>query len=131
MDPHINSRSIPELVGSLVDDLARLFKTEIQLAKAETTEMIAGYVTAVARIAIGAAILIAALVLLLQAMAVFLTVAGLAQHYSLLAVGVLAAVVGAVLLMSGQSKIRTTGMTLQRTVQQMQRDVATAKEQLR
>ena len=57
--------------------------------------------------------------------------AGLAPQFSLLAVGVLAALVGGLLLTSGQSQIRNTGLTPQRTVQQMQRDVATAKEQLR
>ena len=44
---------------------------------------------------------------------------------------VIAAIVGGLLLTSGQSQIRNTGLTPQRTVQQMQRDVATAKEQLR
>ncbi|MCZ8106234.1 MAG: phage holin family protein [Burkholderiales bacterium] len=130
MDTPTN-RSLPELFGSLVDDVARLFRTEIQLAKAETSEKIAGYAAAVAKIAAGAAVLVAALVLLLQAAAVFLTAAGLAPQFSLLAVGVLAAIVGGLLLTSGQSQIRNTGLTPQRTVQQMQRDVATAKEQLR
>mgnify|MGYP001806492365 CR=1 FL=1 len=126
-----NNRSLPELFGSLVDDVTRLFRTEIQLAKAETSEKIACYAAAVAKIAAGAAVLIAAMVLLLQAVAVFLTAAGLAPQFSLLAVGVLAAIVGGLLLMNGQSQIRNTGLTPQRTVQQMQRDVATAKEQLR
>ncbi len=126
-----NSRSLPELFGSLIDDVTRLFRKEIQLAKAETSEKLSRYAAAVAKIAAGAAVLIAALVLLLQAAALFLTAAGLAPQLSLLLVGVVAAIVGGLLLMGGQSQIKNTGLTPQRTVEQVQRDVATAKEQLR
>ncbi|MHB2167220.1 phage holin family protein [Alsobacter sp. R-9] len=125
------SRSLPELFGSLVDDVTRLFRQEIQLAKAETSEKIAGYATAAVKFGAGAAILIAALVILLQAVALFITVAGLAPHYSLLLVGVVAAILGALLLMSGQSQVKNTSLTPHRTVEQVQRDVATAREQLR
>ena len=126
-----NTRSLPELFGSLVDDVTRLFRTEIQLAKAETGEKLAGYATAVGKIAAGAAVAVAALVLLLQAVVVFLTEAGLAPQFSLLLVGLAAGLVGGLLMMSGQSQIKNTSLTPQRTLQQMQRDVATAKEHIR
>ena len=66
-----------------------------------------------------------------QPVALFITVAGLAPHYSLLLVGVVAAILGALLLMSGQSQVKNTSLTPHRTVEQVQRDVATAREQLR
>ena len=83
------------------------------------------------RIAAGAAVLLAALVLLLFALASLLVRFGVAVDWAQLIVGAVAALVGYALVRSGLSKLKTSNLMPERTAEQLSRDAQAAKEQVR
>ena len=82
----------------------------------------------VALIGAGAIAAIVALVFLLQDAVKWLVVAGLPEEWGLLLVGVLVAIIAAVLLLKGISDAKTTNLLPKRTMHQVRADIATVKE---
>lgn len=82
------SRNVTDLFAELIERMSTLFRKEVQLAKAEATEKVQQVGSAVAFMAIGGAVLLAGLILLLQAIVAWLVVLGLAIEWGMLAVAV-------------------------------------------
>ena len=124
-------RGIPELLKSFANDLTTLLRQEVRLARTETREKL-GEMTGGIGLVAGAAILaIPGLVILLQAIATMLIVKGMQPQWALLIVGVVVLAIGAILLMVGLGRLKASHLSPDRTLHQIRRDAAVAKEQIR
>ncbi|MBP0446967.1 phage holin family protein [Roseomonas sp. SSH11] len=129
---HQNDRSIPDLLGDLVDQTSTLVRKEVQLARAELGEKASLAGAAAASIAVGAFLLLAALIVLLQAaVAALIEYVGLSATVSALIVAVLVAVIGYIVLRGGLNRLKASNLTPDRTVTQLSRDAGVVKEQVR
>lgn len=125
-----DGRSIPDLFTDLVTQLTTLLRKEIQLAKAEASEKVTQLLSGVGIIAGAAILMIAALGILLEGIAHVITWLGVPGQWSYLIVGVVTVVIGAILLKVGISSMDVKNLTPKKTVNQLQRDVAVAREQV-
>jgi len=126
-----NGKSIPELFGDLVDHLPRLFRKEVKLAKAEAAEKVQQATGAIAYMAIGGVVLLAALIMLLHAIVAWLVVAGIDVQWGSLIVAVVVAILGYIFLQKGMSDIKASNLKPTRTVEQLRTDARATKEQFR
>ena len=125
-----SNRSVPELLGNLVNQLSTLFRKEVQLARAEVGEKVEQATGSVALVAAGGVLLLAALMILLEAVVAFLAYLGIPVPWARLIVGVVVALIGYALVRSGMSGLKTSNLVPDRTVEQLSRDAAVAKEQV-
>ena len=125
-----SNRSLPELFGNLVTQLSTLFRKEVQLARAEVGEKVGQATGSIAYLAVGGVLLLAALVILLEALVAFLAYLGVPVPWARLIVGVVVALVGYALVRSGMSGLKASDLVPNRTVEQLSRDAAVAKEQV-
>ena len=121
-------RSIPELFGDAVGQLAKLVGNEFALARAELSEKMAQAGRAAAMIGAGAVIMIPALVLLLFAAAAALIRSGLSDPVAYLVAGGVAAVVAGALIAVGLERLSGDALKPSVTLEQVQRDKLAAKE---
>jgi hypothetical protein len=124
-------RSIPELFGDAVGQLAKLVGNEFALARAELSEKTAQAGRAAALIAAGTIIMMPALVLLLLAGAAALIRGGFSDPVAYLIAGCGAAIVAGVLIAIGFGRLSGDAMKPSVTLEQVQRDKSTAKEMAR
>ena len=124
------NRSLPELVGNLVNQLSTLFRKEVQLARAEVSEKVGQATGSIAYLAAGGVLLLAALIILLEAAVAFVAYLGVPVPWARLIVGVVVALIGYALVRSGMSGLKTSNLVPNRTVEQLSRDAAVAKEQV-
>jgi hypothetical protein len=125
------SRSIPDLFSDAVGQLAKLIGNEFELARAELSEKARMAGNAAALIGAGAVIMIPALVLLLFAVAAALISAGLSDPVAYLLTGVGAAVLSAILIWVGLSRLSGDALKPTVTLEQVKRDQMAAKEMVR
>ena len=125
------NRSVPDLIGDLLQQTSTLVRKEVQLARAELNEKLAVMGAAAASIGVAAALLMAALVIILQAIVALLVTFGLATWLSGLIVGVVVAIIAYVLLRGGINRMKAANLTPDRTVNQVSRDATLAKEAVR
>jgi hypothetical protein len=123
-----SSRSIPELFSDAVGQLAKLVGNEFDLARAELSEKAGHAGRAAGMIGAGAVILIPALVLLLFAVSAALIRSGLSEPVAYLIVGMGAALLSAVLIAVGMSRLSGGALKPTVTLDQVQRDKVAAKE---
>jgi Putative Actinobacterial Holin-X, holin superfamily III len=120
------------LVRALTDllaDLSDLVQKEFRLARAEVTEKISARLQASGwMVAAGLLGLIAAL-LIVEATALAIASYGLALHWACLLVAAILAAAGAAVFYHGRS-LADEELLPTRSVRQVTRDIATAKEQL-
>ena len=126
-----NNRSIPELFSDAVAQLAKLIGNEFELARAELSEKANQAGRATAMIGAGAVILMPALVLLLFAVSAALIRNGLSEPVAYLLTGAGAALVSAVLIATGLSRLSGDALKPSITLDQVQRDKVAAKEMVR
>jgi hypothetical protein len=126
-----NRQTVPELLTSLVTQLAELMRTEGQLARAEVSEKMTLAATGLGLIVGGAILLMPALVLLLEAAVAALVESGVAPYWSALIIGGACFVLGLVLLLIGVRWLRIGKLIPDKTIHQLQRDAATARSQVR
>ena len=122
--------SISGLVRGLGGDLTTLFSKEISLAKAELREAADEVKTAVASMAGGAAVAMAGLVVLLQS-AVFGLDLVLDLWLAALIVGLVAVVLGFILIKSAKHKVGPAALVPERTVESIRKDKETAERAIR
>jgi VIT1/CCC1 family predicted Fe2+/Mn2+ transporter len=119
---------IPKLFGDAVEQLGKLVQNEVQLARAELSQKISQAGIGAAYV-IGAAVLsIPVLVVLLIALALWLTQLGLSPVVAHLAAAASGAAISIVLALVGMSYLKPENLKPKVTIQQVQRDVTTAKE---
>ncbi|MGH6919785.1 MAG: phage holin family protein [Geminicoccaceae bacterium] len=128
---HTDERSLKDLLGDLTENITTLFRQEIQLARAETSEKITQVGVAIGAIAGGAILALAALIVLLQALVIGLTEAGLPAGWAALIVGAVVAVIAYVLIHKGTSDLKASNLAPDRTVNSLKRDAQVVKEQAR
>src|ERR1700704_646513 len=126
-----SSRSIPDLLSDAVGQLAKLVGNEFALAKAELSEKASQAGRAAGMIGAGAVLMIPALVLLLFAVSAALMHAGLSDPVAYLIAGGGAALISAVLIWLGLSRLSGDALKPAVTLEQVERDKMAAREIVR
>ncbi len=121
--------SIGDLFTGLTEDMTRLLRQEIELARVETTQKINRAMRSVIMLAAGGFVAYAGLILLFIAIAVGLS-NWMPLWLSTLIVSVVALVVGAVLIGSGRSSLSNLTVVPENTVESIKEDARWAKEQV-
>lgn len=120
--------AIPKLFGDAVEQLGKLVQNEAQLARAELAQKITQAGVGAAYLAGAAILCIPVLVVLLIALAIWLTQFGLSPVLAHVVSALLGAVVSGVLAAMGLSYLKAENLKPKVTLQQVRRDVTTAKE---
>jgi len=120
--------AIPKLFGNAVEQLGKLVQNEAQFARAEISQKITQAGIGAAYVAGAAILCIPVLVLLLITLALWLTQLGLSPVLAHLVSGLVGAVTSGVLAAVGLSYFKAENLKPKVTLQQVQRDVTTAKE---
>lgn len=120
--------AIPKLFGDAVEQLGKLVQNEAQLARVELSQKIAQAGIGAGYLIGGAILAIPALVVLLIALALWLTQLGLSPVVSHLLAAAFGAAISAILALVGMSYLKLENLKPKVTIQQVKRDVATAKE---
>jgi hypothetical protein len=126
-----DDRSLKDLVGDLTSSVSTLFRKEIELARAETSEKINQAVVAGGSIAAGGILALAALIVLLQALVIALAELGLAPALSALIVGGIVAIIAFALIYKGTNDLKASNLAPTRTADSLRRDAEMVKEQVR
>jgi xanthine/uracil permease len=129
-----DERSIGTLVSELSQETTTLLQQEIALAKTEMSEKVSQVSTALVRLALGGLVLFAGLLVLLDALVYGLSEImppDLTPWLPALLVGIVVAIIGAILLQKGRSNLQTSSLMPQRTATSLQRDTTMVKEQVR
>lgn len=125
------NRTVPDLLGDLIQQATTLMRQEVQLARAEMSEKLSSAGAAIGAMAVGGVLLLAALVILLQA-----AVAALVEHTELsatsasLIVGAVVGLVGTLSLRGAIKRLKSITPVPHRTATQVSRDVDVVKEQI-
>jgi uncharacterized membrane protein YqjE len=114
-----------------VSDIAYLLQTEIRLARTELSEKLGKIASGGILIGAGAVLALAGLIVLLLAIVQWLAIAGLPLEWSLLLVGAVVLVLGAVLLMKGTNNMKGSALVPHRTIDQLKADLSIVKEQMK
>jgi hypothetical protein len=124
-------RSIPELFGDAMAQLAKLIGNEFSLARAEMSEKAGQVGRAAAMIGAGAVVMIPALVLLLFAVAAALIKSGLSDPVAYFCAGGGAAIIAGILIAIGLNRLSEDALKPSITLQQVEQDKLAAKEMVR
>ncbi|MBN9042452.1 MAG: hypothetical protein BGP05_14530 [Rhizobiales bacterium 62-47] len=126
-----SERSIPELFGDAMAQLAKLVGNEFALARAEMAEKAGQAGRAAAMIAAGAVVMIPALVLLLFAAVSVLIRSGISEPVAYLCAGGGAVVLAGILIAVGLNRLSGDAMKPSITLQQVEKDKMAAQELVR
>jgi hypothetical protein len=129
MEPQ-DSRTLPELVSDLTSELANLVRKESELVRTEVTEKIADAGKAARQLGVGAALLLGAFLILLQAAVLALSKV-MDPVWASLVVGVGVGLIGVSLVMNGANRVKPTHLAPDRAARQLQKDAQMVKEQMR
>jgi hypothetical protein len=124
-------KSLGTLFSDLTRDMVDLVRQEIALARAEMTSKMAGIQAALISVAIGAAILLAGLFILLLAVVRGLEMVlppDVAPWLSPLIVGLVIVGAGFVLLKGGTAKLSVDKLVPHKTIESLKQDKAVAQE---
>jgi hypothetical protein len=122
---------IPSLFGDAVEQLGKLVQNEAQLARAELSQKITQAGIGAAYVAGAGILAVPVLVVLLIALALGLTQLGLSPAAAHLIAAGAGALVSGILAMVGISYLKPENLKPKVTLQQVGRDVETAKEMAR
>jgi hypothetical protein len=126
-----DARTIPQLLGDSLAELAKLIQKEAELARAELGAKVETAGGAVKLIAAGAVLMIPALVLILFAISSELIQLGLSAPLAYLCSGLAAAVIAFVLVWSGLGRLSGDALKPAVTLDEIRRDKLAAQELMR
>ena len=129
-----SDKSLGSLFSELTRETVDLIRKEIALARAEMSEKISSAQTGVTSIAIGAAVLLAGLFLILQAIVngvAMILPPEMAPWLAPLLVGLVVAVIGYMMLKGGTSKLEPNKLLPHRTMDSLSRNKNVAREAVR
>jgi hypothetical protein len=126
---HTDDRSLKDLLSDLSGSISTLFRKEIQLVRAETSEKITQSMVAVGAIAGGAILALAALIVLLQALVIALAELGVPPALSALIVGLAVAAIAYFMIHKGTNDLKASSLAPDRTMDSLRRDAQLVKEQ--
>lgn len=124
----IDQRPVGGLLTDLVSQMNALFRTEISLLKSEMRDNVRSFSGALVSVAIGAALIVAALVVLVQAAVAGMVTAGMSVWMASALAGVVVGIIGWIVIKRGADKMSPSEMTPERTVHQLEKDMALVKE---
>jgi hypothetical protein len=130
----LTDRPLGALVADLTRDILQLVRKELALARSEGAEKVAEARSGIVSIAIGAAVILAGLVVLLQAVVNGLAMVlppDIAPWLSPLIVGLVVALIGYLMLRSGQSRLHADNLIPERTIGSLRMDRAVIQEKAR
>lgn len=128
-----SDKSLPELFSDLTRDVVDLVRQEIALARAEMALKISQAQTALTSVAIGAAVLLAGMFIILLAVVKgveMLLPPNVAPWLAPLLVGAIVAVIGYMLLKGGSAKLTAENLMPQKTMDSLKRDKIVAQEKM-
>lgn len=123
-------RSLKDLLTDLSSNVTTLFRKEIELARAETSERVSQGLTAIGAIAGGAILALAALMVLLQALVIAIAELGVSPALATLIVGAAVAGMAYALIHKGTNDLKAGNLAPKRTIESLKRDAEVAKEQM-
>jgi hypothetical protein len=126
-----NERSVSQLFGDTLSELAKLIQNEVDLARAELKEKLALVGGAIGFIAAGSILLIPALVLILFAVAGWLIILGVATPLAYFAAGLGGAIIALTLVWIGVRRLSGEALKPTATINELERDKKMAKELMR
>ena len=127
MATRAEDRSLSELLSDVTGEIATLFRKEVELARAETSEQVSKAAKAGAML--GAAAVVGFLTLILLAFAAAWGLSEIVpEGVAFLIVGLLFGLVAAVLASAGKKKIGSISPMPDQTVQTLKADVQVAKD---
>jgi Putative Actinobacterial Holin-X, holin superfamily III len=129
--PMPEERSISQLVGDSLVELAKLVQNEIDLARAELSAKVTATGEAVKLIAAGAVLLIPGVVLILLALASELIQLGLSAPLAYLCCGAGAVIIAVALAWAGMSRLSASALGPSATLDEIRRDKIMATELMR
>lgn len=124
-------RSVGELLGDLYQGASEVVRLEIELVKTEMSQKAARVGKNVGLLAAGGAIAYAGFLVILGGIVGILVALGVPVWLSALIVGVVVAVVGGILVMSGLKKLRQEQIAPQRTIETLKEDREWIEDQRR
>jgi uncharacterized membrane protein YqjE len=124
-------RNLSNLFGDALSQFAKLFQTEVDLAKAELTEKAQQVGGAMGFLAGGAIMVIPALVMALFALSAALTAAGWSQPLSYLTAALVAAAIAGALFALGINRLDARNLAPRETMRQLEKDKDTVKGMVR
>jgi uncharacterized membrane protein YqjE len=125
-----DSRSFGRLLADAVDQFAKLFRSEIAVARAELAEKVAQAASGAAFLVVAGLLLIPVVVLILLALASWLTELGLRPSLAQLCAGAAGLVVVGVLALTGKSRVTPRNLALTHTLDELARDADAVKRAL-
>lgn len=131
MTMHHEQRPLGSIFSDLMRQMSELARTEVRLFSSETQEKLKTARNGLLEVVGGAVCLLAALLVLLQALVVALAEAGLGAGWASLVVGVVVAAIGYLLVRRGTANMSPSELVPERSLDQVRRDVDVAKEQVR
>ncbi|HEV2610524.1 MAG TPA: phage holin family protein [Noviherbaspirillum sp.] len=131
METDKNGKSLPALFSDLTHEMVDLVRQEIALARAEMSQKVSTATTAITAVAIGAAVALAGLFIILQAVVKgveMLLPQEVAPWLAPLLVGLVFAVIGYLMLRGGTAKLKPDNLMPHRTMDSLRRDKGLVKE---
>ena len=125
----IKDAALPQALSNVVGDLVDLFQIEMRLARAELSEKIATKLQAGIWISVAGVLALIAGLLIVQAIVLGIASYGIALHWSCLIVAGVLAVIALMSFFKGRSGAKEE-LAPTRTINQVKKDIATAKEQM-
>ena len=121
--------SLGQLLTELTGDMSTLVRQELEIAKTETMQKVSGATRSVIMMVAGGLLAYAGLIALVIAAAIAL---GSLMPYwlSSLIVGLVVVAIGAVLIISGRSRLTNISLVPQNTVETLKQDARWEKEQI-
>jgi len=129
MNERLKNTAMVGALSDAVEDLGALLQKEVRLAKAELAEKLATKLRAGVWMSVTGIFGLCAVLVLIEAVVFAIASYGLALHWSCLIVAAALAVVAVGAYAIGRADARAS-VSPSRTIHQVQRDVAAAKEQL-
>ena len=123
----LETRSIPQLLSDLTSDLSNLVQKEVALLRGELGEKVGRLGRAAGEAAGGAVLLLASVLLVLQAI-VFALADALGFGWASLIVGVAAAAIGYLLIRAGMSAAKPEKLKPERSLNQLRETAQIAKD---
>lgn len=117
-----DERSLPELFSDVTRESSELVRKEIELAKLEITQNVAGLKTAAASVVVAVPLLFTGFLVILAGAVLALDVALQRTWLSALMVGSAVSVVGTVALLGGTSGVKDAKLAPQRSIESLRDD---------
>lgn len=122
-----DSRTVPQLLSDLARELTTLFRKETQLLRAELSDKASQLQIGAGSIAAGAICMLVALNVLAGAVVIALGKL-MGPGWAALVVGIVIAVIGALLLKKGADDLKPSSLTPERSVHHVKEDAQVIKE---